>query len=611
MNTYTGDGSTTAFTLSQAPDSEDNIIAFIEGVYQNPNDFILNGTTLTFDVAPANSRKIVVYHVKGAVAGQNLTISTMTGDGSDTTLTLSIDPISENNVQVYIDGVYQNKDTFSVSGTTLTFSEAPPNGSKVEAMTLTQTDINTATLLTDADGDTKIQVEESSDEDKIRFDTGGTERVIIDSTGVGIGTTSPSETLHVKRADGTALIVESSNDQNNTGDRINIEFRTDAAQGIAKIIGGKEGNYQSAGARSGYLAFQTINANSYSERMRIDSSGVVNIGTASGTQPSYFNSYLNVQNNASTSSNSSITITAGSAGYAGLHFGDSDNGRIGQVSYNNSDNSLLFTANNSERMRIDSSGNVGIGTATIANDSDHKKLKISGASGTGAGIIEFADGSNNIDGAIFSDDGNLFIVADRDNATGSSSIRFRVDGSSEKMRIDSSGNVGIGTTSPADILHLVNAAPILKVEATNNSSGLRVDCIGQSTGQAFRVLKDLSTTLFTVDISGNVTAAGSISDERLKEDISLINNPLDKIKQIKGITYKLKESGYIGTGLIAQDLQKVLPEAVYEVNEPEKNDESYLAINYGNTVGLLVESIKEQQTLIETLQAKVEALENG
>jgi hypothetical protein len=98
---------------------------------------------------------------------------------------------------------------------------------------------------------------------------------------------------------------------------------------------------------------------------------------------------------------------------------------------------------------IDSSGNVGIGTGTIANESDHRKLVISGASGTGAGIIEFADTSNNIDGAIFADGGNLFIVADRDGATADSSIRFRVDGSSEKMRIVSSGYVGIGTAAPS------------------------------------------------------------------------------------------------------------------------------------------------------------------
>ena len=66
----------------------------------------------------------------------------MTGDGSDTTLTLSIAPVNENNTQVFFDGVYQNKSTYSISGTTLTFSTAPPTGVAVEVMTFTQTDIN-------------------------------------------------------------------------------------------------------------------------------------------------------------------------------------------------------------------------------------------------------------------------------------------------------------------------------------------------------------------------------------------------------------------------------------------------------------------------------------
>ena len=62
------------------------------------------------------------------------TLDTMTGDGSDTTLTMSVTPASENSIQVYFDGVYQHKDTFSFSGTTLTFSTAPASGVAVEVI---------------------------------------------------------------------------------------------------------------------------------------------------------------------------------------------------------------------------------------------------------------------------------------------------------------------------------------------------------------------------------------------------------------------------------------------------------------------------------------------
>ena len=61
----------------------------------------------------------------------------MTGDGSDTTLTLSVAPISENQTFVTIDGVVQHKSTYAVSGTTLTFSAAPPTGTAVECITFT------------------------------------------------------------------------------------------------------------------------------------------------------------------------------------------------------------------------------------------------------------------------------------------------------------------------------------------------------------------------------------------------------------------------------------------------------------------------------------------
>ena len=150
-NTFTHDvftcnGSTTAFALSQTTASENNLMVFVDGAFQEQGAYSIatasGTTTLTMSVAPANTRKLVVYTVAAAVSGSNLNIDSMTGDGSDTTLTLSIAPVNENNTQVFIDGVYQGKSTYSISGTTLTFSTAPPNTSAVEVMTMTQTDIN-------------------------------------------------------------------------------------------------------------------------------------------------------------------------------------------------------------------------------------------------------------------------------------------------------------------------------------------------------------------------------------------------------------------------------------------------------------------------------------
>ena len=183
-NTFAGDGSTTAFTLSTTMTNEDGLIVFIDGVYQADNVYTVSGTTLTFATAPVNGRVIEVFQLEGGIVGTAPSVDTMTGDGSDTTLALSVTPSSENQTFVTIDGVVQHKDTYSISGSTLTFSAAPPTGTKVECITFSNVAITT---FQDADGDTKVQVEESSDEDKIRFDTGGTERAVIDSSGLTVG----------------------------------------------------------------------------------------------------------------------------------------------------------------------------------------------------------------------------------------------------------------------------------------------------------------------------------------------------------------------------------------------------------------------------------------
>ena len=277
-DTFTGDGSTVAFTLSQSISNENDLVVFNGGVFQNQSAYSVSGTTLTFDTAPANGNTVVVYSVASAVSGNNLNLDQFTGDGSTTGFTLSINPVNENNTQVFIDGVYQQKDGYTTSGTTLTFDTAPPNTATIEVMTFTQTNINTATILKDADEDTKVQVEESADEDIIRFDTAGTERMVINSTGVGIGTSIPSATLALDKSTGQqhrALDLENNSitysmyvDQDNSSTNSWSLFDTTNSQTALRYLP----------SSSGYWQFYTNNT----ERMRIDSSGNVLVGKTTG-----------------------------------------------------------------------------------------------------------------------------------------------------------------------------------------------------------------------------------------------------------------------------------------------------------------------------------------
>jgi hypothetical protein len=102
-------------------------------------------------------------------------------------------------------------------------------------------------------------------------------------------------------------------------------------------------------------------------------------------------------------------------------------------------------------------------------------------------------------------------------------------------------------------------------------------------------------------VVGNVTAYGSTSDIRLKENVETIPNALEKVRKLDGVTFNYKKGGGRSAGLIAQQLQEVLPEVVYTSNELD-SEEEHLAVRYGNVVGLLVEAIKELETEIKSLK---------
>jgi hypothetical protein len=113
---------------------------------------------------------------------------------------------------------------------------------------------------------------------------------------------------------------------------------------------------------------------------------------------------------------------------------------------------------------------------------------------------------------------------------------------------------------------------------------------------------DMGTGNFHAD--GDVVAysTSTASDLNLKENILTIESPVEKTKQLNGVTFDWKKDGTKSAGLIAQDVQKILPESVKEVTNLN-DDETHLNLNYNGVIGLLVEAVKE-------LSARVEELEN-
>jgi hypothetical protein len=99
------------------------------------------------------------------------------------------------------------------------------------------------------------------------------------------------------------------------------------------------------------------------------------------------------------------------------------------------------------------------------------------------------------------------------------------------------------------------------------------------------------------------------SDETLKYNISPVEFALDKIKQLRGVEFNFKKDGKKSAGLIAQDVEKVLPQAVTTVNDLNSDDE-YKSLNYDAVQSILVEAIKELTTKLEESTKRIETLEN-
>jgi len=277
---------------------------------------------------------------------------------------------------------------------------------------------------------------------------------------------------------------------------------------------------------------------------------------------------------------------------------------------------------------VTTTGDVGIGTST-PNTPQAVNLHISGTSSA----IRMSDTSNSLTGNLYASGGEFSILTSTSHP-----ITFKT-ANSEAMRIDSSGNVGINESSPLGKLHVktgesgagVNASASDLVLEDVTDAGMSIISTGTgniyfgdvANGSVGRISYSHSNNALSfntnaaermrLESDGDLHADGdviaystTISDIRLKDNIVGINNALAKVGQLNGYTFEYKADGKVSAGVIAQEVEAVLPEAVSEKQLPLKADDGqeYKVVNYDALHGLLIEAIKELTERVEALEAK-------
>jgi hypothetical protein len=396
-------------------------------------------------------------------------------------------------------------------------------------------------------------------------------KITISNDGnVGIGTMTPSVLLELQDSTHTTMKIKSGNNDN-------ILFAQTIQSDEARI--GTDTNTP--------LSFFT----NTSRRMTITTSGNVGIGT---TLPDM---KLDVAGN----------IRARVAGNVagGFYIGEGDTSEaFGLLSQGaNGYFKIRDEANSADRFYISNTGNVGIGTT-----SPSRKITVSNAANGDIALF-----TNTSDADL-----NINLTSGVTLLSPSTGILALGTSNTERMRIDSSGNVLVGGSGTANVylgnlisasssnrgmrLHTNNADAFFDFQGGTGDSLFFRDYDG-SGGIHNRFSFRLDNGSFIA--SGSVTQNGSPSDKKYKENIKTISNGIDKIEKLNPVEFDWNDKSdahKIGkkedAGFIAQEVQKVLPNLVNE------NVDGDLALNYEGIIPYLVQSIQELKKEIEILKNK-------
>jgi hypothetical protein len=407
----------------------------------------------------------------------------------------------------------------------------------------------------------------------LAFDVNSSEAARIDSNGkLGIGTTSPQKLLHVSDLSGSAQIMISSSDSGVAS----LQFSDAVGGSVAR-------GYIEYDNSTNHLALGTGAA----ERLRIDSSGNVGIGV---TSPSSY-TFGDVAINGGTSAG--LTLVSGTTGIGTLAFADGTSGNApyrGFVQYGHVTDSLFLGTSGTTAATIDSSGNVGIGTSSPANSLHQHK------SDSGATYHSF---TNSTTGAT-STDGFIIGLGASEEATlwnyENTHIRFATN-NTERMRIDSSGNLLVGTSvSPAG-----NSVAGVQTYAPSNAGRLNIGKTATGNYDAIKFYYN-GSAVGGIVYSDTATGYNTSSDARLK-DVTGKARGLEVINELNPVAYNWKADGKADEGLIAQEVKELVPNAV------SGSEEEMYQMDYSKLVVHLVAGMKEQQTLIESLMARITTLE--